>query len=242
MKKFYVIIFVVISCFFMGCSQKSISDIEINNGMTEGLNKGKTGNPYTVEPHTLSSMEEGAVEHKGHQYKLNDLIIFDEFEVQINAVKYGKSFELVDYEAAQYFNSGFGLLETYNSNTQSLVFINAMVRNTSNKEIECPIGMAQIGNLYDNNRLYFVCECAAIYPTVFAGSQHCLLDKLASGEEKNYILVFRVRDKYQYGNEQEPLVSCTLENAYIALSLTKSTQQSNAPIVKLNIIDNVLKE
>lgn len=242
-KKIIIMIIWVLSGSAFACSKQSASDISIEDNNIYVADATKSGNPGDVEDNYIMPMKEGAKSHKGNKYNIGDLISYsEEYEVTIKGVQYDKNFVCDDLEAAEYFKTRPGLLSAYNSGNQSLVFVEAIVKNISDKEIDCAIGDSYIGNLYNDTDYYYLAECAAIYPTSYKDTTHNKYDKLGAGEEKNYTLCFKVRDKIRYGYQEDNTSSYSLENAYLALCITKATQKEHAPLVRLCIEDNRIVE
>lgn len=250
MKKKISLWFVVcMAVFFTACENKTAKDIEIKDHVSETAKATKGSIFQTVSDTYTPPMSESAKPHKGARYEIGDEIHFkDCYDVTVRSVRYGKEYECENDAAAEYFKrcstEAMSILSAYDQSSQSLVFVEADVRNISDQEVDCTIGGAYIGNLYDGTNFYYYAECAEIYPTSYEGTTHARFDSLKSGEEKTYTICFRVRDRYIYGDSSkdssEHLSSCGLENAYLALCITPSTYQEHAPLVRLGIVDNEL--
>ena len=113
-----------------------------------------------------------------------------DFEITVQKVIIDKTYDEIELEASQYFKTEWiqkGSLSNYNSENMSLVYVYIKVKNIASNTAECPIGMASIGNYYDDNKYYRLSECAAIYPSSYERTTHCLYDDINAGEEKVYI-------------------------------------------------------
>lgn len=241
MKRRLLIILTLLSMLTASaCSKQSAEDIEIKvNNL--GTDTTKAGNPNKVVDNYISPMKDAAVSHKGMQYELNDVINYaGEYDITVKSVEYGKEYICRDSEAAEYFKKGPGLLCAYKSSYQSLVFVEINVKNITDKDVDCTIGDAYIGNLYNKSDFIYLAECAAIYPTTYEGTTHERYDRLGAGEEKEYTLCFKVLDRVRYGYEADGTSTYGLENAYIALCITKATTKEHAPLVRLGIEDNTI--
>ena len=242
MKRRLLIILTLLSMLTASaCSNQSAEDIDIKANNIGSTDTTKAGNPNKVADNYILQMKDAAVFHKGMQYELNDVINFNgEYDVTVKSVEYGKEYICHDSEAAEYFKKGPGLLSAYNSSNQSLVFVGISVKNISDKDVDCTIGDAYIGNLYNESDYCYLAECAAVYPTSYGGTTHDRYDSLGAGEEKEYTLCFKVRDRIRYGYEADGTSTYSLENAYIALCITKATAKEYAPLVRLGIEDNTI--
>lgn len=184
-------------------------------------------------------MEANAVEHYGGVYKCNDSVNISDFEITVQKVIIDKTYDEIELEASQYFKTEWiqkGSLSNYNSENMSLVYVYIKVKNISSNTAECPIGMASIGNYYDDNKYYRLSECAAIYPSSYERTTHCLYDDINAGEEKVYIVLFKVLDNY---TDNDGSYSQLLINPCLELEINPATQGKKAPLV---ILDNISRE
>ena len=150
-----------------------------------------------------------------------------------------KTYDEIELEASQYFKTEWiqkGSLSNYNSENMSLVYVYIKVKNIASNTAECPIGMASIGNYYDDNKYYRLSECAAIYPSSYERTTHCLYDDINAGEEKVYIVLFKVLDNY---TDNDGSYSQLLINPCLELEINPATQGKKAPLV---ILDNISRE
>ena len=212
MKKYIVCVTVVMLIMLCGCNKQKATDIVIDNSRYSQTTK--ADNPYkdqqseSTTENSLTSMEANAVEHYGGVYKCNDRVNISDFEITVQKV-------IID--------------KTY-------VYVYIKVKNIASSTAECPIGMASIGNYYDDNKYYRLSECAAIYPSSYERTTHCLYDDINAGEEKVYIVLFKVLDNYtdNDGSYRQLLINPCLE-----LEINPATQGKKAPLV---ILDNISRE
>ena len=244
MKKYikYLIIFILI--ILPGCSTQKYTDIVIDDSKYSQTTKKQIMKEekenITIENNNLN-IEKNAREYLGGTYKCNDDIYISEMKINIKDVKISKEYEVVEKEAFDYFKSEWiqkGSLNNYNPDSMSLAYVYINVKNTTGNVIECPIGMAGMGNYYGDNKYYRLSECSALYPSSYEKTTHCLFDELKAYEEKTYILLFKLPDKYtEYlsdnssGNVEHNGVKLCLE-----LAINSMVQGNKAPLV---ILDNI---
>lgn len=245
MKRYIIYLFVLLLMFMLGgCTTEKASDIVVNESKFSQTTK--KDNPYRdkIETNTATEelsgiMEKNAIEHFSGVYGCNDILSISSLEITVKDAKQSKKYDCVESEAADYFKSEWiqkGSLSNYNTERMSLVYVYVNVKNNTDNVIECPIGMASLGNYYNDNKYYRLTECAAVYPSSYERTTHCLFDEMAGKEEKTYVLLFKVFDQYENndGSYSECLVNPCLE-----LGITSATQGKNAPLV---ILTNILKE
>ena len=180
-----------------------------------------------------------AVSYTHLVYKCNDSVNISDFEITVQKVIIDKTYDEIELEASQYFKTEWiqkGSLSNYNSENMSLVYVYIKVKNIASNTAECPIGMASIGNYYDDNKYYRLSECAAIYPSSYERTTHCLYDDINAGEEKVYIVLFKVLDNY---TDNDGSYSQLLINPCLELEINPATQGKKAPLV---ILDNISRE
>ena len=243
MKKYIVCVTVVMLIMLCGCNKQKATDIVIDNSRYSQTTK--ADNPYkdqqseSTTENSLTSMEANAVEHYGGVYKCNDSVNISDFEITVQKVIIDKTYDEIELEASQYFKTEWiqkGSLSNYNSENMSLVYVYIKVKNIASNTAECPIGMASIGNYYDDNKYYRLSECAAIYPPSYERTTHCLYDDINAGEEKVYIVLFKVLDNY---TDNDGSYSQLLINPCLELEINPATQGKKAPLV---ILDNISRE
>ncbi len=244
MKKYIKYLIMLILIILTGCNTQKYTDIVINDSRysqtTKKINSKEEKENVAID-NDNSDIEKSAREYIGGTYKSSDDIYISEMKISIKDVKISKEYEVVETEAFDYFKSEWiqkGSLDNYNPDSMSLAYVYINVKNTTGNVIECPIGMAGIGNYYGDNKYYRLSECSALYPSLYEKTTHCLFDELKAYEEKTYILLFKLPDKYtEYlpdissGNVEHSRVKLCLE-----LAINSMVQGNKAPLV---ILDNI---
>ena len=244
MKRCLICTFILAILILGGCNKQKATDIVVNDAVySDTVKKDNSHNIQSSakQEYADSDIEKAAKEYNGDIHKCNEKINISGLDITIKGVKIGN--DVIEQDAREYFKTDWiqkGSISNYNSENMSLIYVYVNVNNTMNNSTECPIGMAAIGSYYGSNRFYRMSECAALYPSAYKETTHCLFDTIMPGEEKTYILLFKMSDKYIDSEKEVTSKDSAGQDANqpqlcLELAIDQSVQGKNAPLV---ILDN----